>query len=106
MKPYSFLAEAAAVKSLVKKPARDPRINRVGDTREMLDNPNNPTNQMRQQAANLKAQAELVAAKAQLARTQHDAQNSMKELQQQEADEAADEQQAQQQQAQVQQPQQ
>lgn len=98
MTQYSFLTEAASgVKSLVKRPARDPRINRVGDPREVIDNPDDPTNKMRQQATQLKAQAELIAAKAQLERTKHDADQSMKELEQQKADEAADAQQAQQQ---------
>lgn len=93
VKHYSFLCETAAVKSLVKTPARDPQIARVGDPKSLIDDPNAPTNNMRKQAAELKAKSELIAARAQLARTQHDAKKSMDELRQQQADEEADKQQ-------------
>lgn len=93
LKQYSFLYEATAVKSLVKTPARDPQIARVGDPKSLIDDPNAPTNNMRKQAAELKAKSELIAARAQLARTQHDAKKSMDELRQQQADEEADRQQ-------------
>lgn len=98
-KQYSFLQEAAAnTKSLVKAPARDPQVARVGDPKSLIDDPDAPTNNMRKQAAELKAKAELIAAKAQLARTQHDAKKSMEDLRQQQADEQADAQQQAQQQ--------
>ena len=90
IKQYSFLMEADSVKSMVKAPARDPQVARVGDPKSLIDNPDDPTNEMRKQAANLKAQAELIAAKAQLARTQHDAKKSLDDLKQQQADEEAD----------------
>lgn len=90
LKKYSLITEAAAVKSLVKAPARDPQVARVGDPKSIIDDPDAPTNTMRKQAAELKAKAELVAAKAQLARTQHDAAKSMEELKQQQADEQKD----------------
>lgn len=92
-KQYSFLRESTGVKSLVKTPARDPQIARVGDPKSLIDDPNAPTNNMRKQAAELKAKSELIAARAQLARTQHDAKKSMDELRQQQADEEADRQQ-------------
>lgn len=90
---YSFLQEAVATKSLVKQPTRDPRINRVGDPREVINDPDAPTNKMRRQAGELKAQSELIAAKAQLAQTQYDAEKSMKDLEQRKADDDTDAQQ-------------
>lgn len=87
---YSFLAEAVTTKSLIKQPTRDPRINRVGDPREVINDPDAPTNKMRRQAGELKAQSELIAAKAQLAQTQYDAEKSMRDLEQRKADDTAD----------------
>ena len=89
MKQYSFIQEATT-KSLIKAPARDPQVARVGDPKSLIDDPDAPTNTMRKQAAELKARSELIAAKAQLARTQFDAKKSMDELRQQQKDEEAD----------------
>ena len=89
MKQYSFILEATT-KSLIKAPARDPQVARVGDPKSLIDDPDAPTNTMRKQAAELKAKSELIAARAQLARTQYDAKKSMDELRQQQKDEEAD----------------